>query len=117
MFSFPGLLASDDILSFLALLSSKNPDEFMASQILKLTRGIACENDQISCKLGYILDPVNSICYKVIQSIKSLNDQPICEDSFAVPISFNNDAAVEGFLSLIQSGNFIFINIKKNRKT
>ena len=103
-FSFPGLNASEDVLSFIKLLTSKNPDN---SNIVKFAYEIArqpCGRNYISCPQGYVLDSVNYICYLVKNDLTTqFSTTPICPPSYTL-IQFYNDAEVDGFIQLIKTG-------------
>ena len=105
-FRFTGLSRSDDILSYLKLIMSRNPDAYIdATMISYSTDTTYCEKTA-SCGNGFVLDPVNFICYKTISIKRSYSESHLCGVDGAGFPNFNNDAEIDGFLSIIKSGNY-----------
>ncbi len=113
-YSFPGIQPKDDILSLLKLMSSKNPSNDIATQIL-LHRGYdPClkftDNEKFwssykPCEPGFIPDFKNGYCYYLLPIKKNLQDgDDFCRNNYdGELLLFDKNSEVEELITLINT--------------
>ena len=125
LFRFPGIIRPDKIIDLLSLLSSKDPDNEIATQIILDGGYDPCDTlgkksksfwkELEGCGAGFIPDPVNGYCYKLIPEMKLNLDEgeKYCEMNYdADLILFYSNAEVDGFLNIFKSGTFSYILLR-----
>ena len=68
-FSFPGLASTEEVLGFLKMFTSKSPDTSLFSSATEQYRETVCKGFNKECPKGYALDPMNFICYKIVNRL------------------------------------------------
>ena len=113
LFSFPGIVPEDNLLSMLKLMSSKNPSNDISAQTA--SGGGVCqkinENEKFwrenqNCDSGFVPDYANGYCYKVLPEMKSFDEgDDYCEYFHdAELLLFDKPSEVDGFIDLIEKG-------------
>jgi len=102
LFSFPGLTATDDLLSLIKLMISRSPDNSIAASVVFNATQWPCTLGNITCPRGFVLDASNSVCYFVLPDLTSGYSDILCPESTLV--QFYNDAEINGFVNLLKSG-------------
>ncbi len=113
--SFPGIVPKDDILGLLKLMGSKNPENDITAKVLldggydpctKFPDNATFWTRNIGCEKGFIPDFKNGYCYMFIPNKGNFQDgEKICKLNYdAGLVSFDTNAEVDGFFSLINQG-------------
>jgi hypothetical protein len=118
-FSFPGFSTDDNILSFLKLMTSKNPDNDIEANIVFEGGYKPCNGDSKSgnqgdltaagCDPGYLSDTESMYCYMVLPDLMTyLSGDDMCLTySNGTILYFENDNQVRSFHKILSTGKII----------
>ena len=109
-YSYPGLLASDDIEAVMASLVSPNPTNTLKGK-LGLAGGfhaMGCNvvrDEAKACLDGFSVDAKNNYCYIVLENASAKSTgADACLDFQASLLELRNGAEVNGLLNLLKTG-------------
>jgi hypothetical protein len=110
LYSYPGLLVSDDVEAVMASLVSPHPTNTLKGK-LGLAGGfhsMSCNevrNEAKKCLDGFSVDAENNYCYVVLENPSSKSTGiNICSDFQASLLELKNEAEVNGLLKLLKTG-------------
>ncbi len=89
-------------MGFIKLFATKNPDTYISTSIALSDTQLPCGHNNFICPNGFVLDTINSICYKILPNLVANSDDSLCTSSTL--IQFYNDAEIDGFIQLLESG-------------